>query len=57
MNNDLRNRWIWGFTQGAENWNGRLAMLAFLFIVLFELFSSTPVLSLFIFFDLYKLYG
>ena len=47
MNSNLRNRWTWGFTQNAENWNGRLAMLAFLFIVFFEFFSSNPVLSIF----------
>jgi hypothetical protein len=23
--------WIWGFTNSAENWNGRLAMLGFFF--------------------------
>ncbi len=23
--------WVWGFTTSAENWNGRMAMLGFLF--------------------------
>lgn len=44
MNKDLRNQWIWGFTSGAENWNGRLAMLSFLFIFLFELVTSQPII-------------
>lgn len=47
MNNNLHNHWTWGFTRTAENWNGRLAMLAFLGIIFFEFFSSHPVLSLF----------
>ena len=42
----LRNRWIWGFTDGAENWNGRLAMLAFTFIFIFELVASKSILLL-----------
>jgi hypothetical protein len=32
--------WKWGFTVSAENWNGRLAMLGFFFIVLIELFTG-----------------
>lgn len=28
--------WKWGFTVSAENWNGRLAMLGFFFIVIIE---------------------
>nr|AYR06170.1 CAB/ELIP/HLIP superfamily protein [Renouxia sp.] len=46
MHNDLRNQWIWGFTCGAENWNGRLAMMAFAIIFLFELFLSRTILSI-----------
>ena len=46
MYNNLRNRWIWGFSIGAENWNGRLAMLAFVSIFFFELFTSKSVLLL-----------
>lgn len=43
MDNSLRNQWIWGFTYGAENWNGRLAMLAFIVIFCFELLTSTSI--------------
>ena len=43
MLDNLRNQWIWGFTYGAENWNGRLAMLAFMIIFLFEVFTSESV--------------
>nr|YP_010728886.1 CAB/ELIP/HLIP superfamily protein [Lithothamnion corallioides]WEA77112.1 CAB/ELIP/HLIP superfamily protein [Lithothamnion corallioides] len=43
MNKILRNQWIWGFTYGAENWNGRLAMLSFVSIFLFELLTSRPI--------------
>ena len=46
MCKNLRNRWIWGFTYGAENWNGRLAMLAFTIIFLFELLTSNSVILL-----------
>ena len=46
MNNDLRNRWIWGFTYGAENWNGRLAMLAFVFIFTYETLTSQSIVLL-----------
>lgn len=44
MVDDLRNQWIWGFTYGAETWNGRLAMLAFVVIFLFELLASTSII-------------
>lgn len=46
MYNNLRNQWIWGFTYGAENWNGRLAMLAFSAIFLFELLTSSSIIFL-----------
>nr|QJF58398.1 CAB/ELIP/HLIP superfamily protein [Corallina officinalis]QJF58596.1 CAB/ELIP/HLIP superfamily protein [Corallina officinalis]QJF58795.1 CAB/ELIP/HLIP superfamily protein [Corallina officinalis]QJF58994.1 CAB/ELIP/HLIP superfamily protein [Corallina officinalis] len=46
MYNNLRNQWIWGFTYGAENWNGRLAMLAFMIIFIFEFFTSEPIILL-----------
>nr|YP_009773985.1 CAB/ELIP/HLIP superfamily protein [Caulacanthus okamurae]QIZ74602.1 CAB/ELIP/HLIP superfamily protein [Caulacanthus okamurae] len=42
----LSNRWIWGFSKGAETWNGRLAMLSFLVIFYFEFVYSLPVLNL-----------
>nr|YP_009244161.1 CAB/ELIP/HLIP superfamily protein [Gelidium elegans]AMK96403.1 CAB/ELIP/HLIP superfamily protein [Gelidium elegans] len=41
-----RNQWIWGFSIGAENWNGRLAMIAFIIVLTIELFFSVSVLSL-----------
>nr|YP_009541662.1 CAB/ELIP/HLIP superfamily protein [Synarthrophyton chejuense]AYR05671.1 CAB/ELIP/HLIP superfamily protein [Synarthrophyton chejuense] len=46
MNKSLRNQWIYGFTYGAENWNGRLAMLSFLLIFFFELLTSQPIVLL-----------
>lgn len=46
MYNNLRNQWIWGFTYGAENWNGRLAMVAFALIFVFELYTSHSIVSL-----------
>ena len=36
--------WVWGFTTSAENWNGRLAMLGFLGIVLIELITGKGIL-------------
>lgn len=44
MCNYWRNQWIWGFTYGAENWNGRLAMLAFIVIFVFEMLTSKSIL-------------
>lgn len=46
MYKNLRNRWIWGFTYSAENWNGRLAMLAFTIMFIFELCTSKSILML-----------
>lgn len=34
-----------GFTQFAENWNGRLAMLGFLIGILTELMTGKGILS------------
>jgi len=36
--------WNWGFTNSAENWNGRLAMLGFLFTLIIEFISRKGVL-------------
>lgn len=44
MNKSLRNQWMYGFTYGAENWNGRLAMLSFVIIFLFEFSTSQPII-------------
>jgi hypothetical protein len=36
--------WVWGFTTSAENWNGRLAMLGFSFLILIELVTGKGIL-------------
>nr|YP_009244360.1 CAB/ELIP/HLIP superfamily protein [Gelidium vagum]AMK96602.1 CAB/ELIP/HLIP superfamily protein [Gelidium vagum] len=41
-----RNQWIWGFSLGAENWNGRLAMISFVIIFIVELSFSVSILRL-----------
>ena len=41
-----RNAWVFGFTPQAEIWNGRLAMLGFIGIVV-ELISGRGPLHLF----------
>jgi len=40
----VRNDWAYGFTPGAENWNGRLAMIGFVAALLIEVFSKQGVL-------------
>lgn len=42
----IRNQWIWGFSVGAESWNGRLAMLSFTIIFLCELIFSVSTLKI-----------
>lgn len=42
--NERRNGWVWGFTPQAESWNGRLAMIGFVSVLLIELLSSKGVL-------------
>ncbi len=44
MENENRNSWSWGFTNGAENWNGRLAMIGFVAAIAVELVSGQGVL-------------
>lgn len=39
-----KNQWVWGFSQAAEKWNGRLAMLAFIVIIVFEVVTSLSIL-------------
>ena len=39
-----QNAWVWGFTPQAEVWNGRLAMLGFVSVVLIKVFSSQGIL-------------
>lgn len=38
-----KNQWVWGFSQEAEKWNGRLAMLAFSIIIIFEFWTSLSI--------------
>jgi hypothetical protein len=44
MQNENRNAWNWGFTPGAETWNGRLAMIGFVAAVAIEYVSGQGVL-------------
>lgn len=45
MKNDFESTtWSWGFTISAENWNGRLAMLGFTFLLLIELITGEGIL-------------
>jgi hypothetical protein len=44
MQEQKRNAWNWGFSEGAENWNGRLAMIGFSVAVIIELVSGQGVL-------------
>nr|YP_009051019.1 hypothetical protein [Galdieria sulphuraria]AIG92465.1 hypothetical protein [Galdieria sulphuraria] len=44
MQNKDRNTWSWGFTTGAENWNGRLAMIGFVSALVTELLTGKGVL-------------
>jgi hypothetical protein len=44
MNNEERNEFKPGFTPGAENWNGRLAMIGFVAAIIIELVSGQGVL-------------
>ena len=36
--------WVWGFTNSAENWNGRLAMLGFLFTLVIEFSTGKGII-------------
>nr|YP_009237453.1 hypothetical chloroplast RF17 [Wildemania schizophylla]AKS28500.1 hypothetical chloroplast RF17 [Wildemania schizophylla] len=40
------NLWLWGFTDSAETWNGRFAMIGFISVVLIELLSGQQLLHL-----------
>lgn len=37
---DKNYAWRWGFTPQTELWNGRFAMIGFMFAILIELFSG-----------------
>ncbi|ASN78827.1 Ycf17 (chloroplast) [Porphyra umbilicalis] len=41
-----KNLWFWGFTDSAETWNGRLAMIGFITVVFIELVTSKGLLYL-----------
>nr|YP_009297215.1 CAB/ELIP/HLIP superfamily protein [Porphyridium sordidum]AOM66558.1 CAB/ELIP/HLIP superfamily protein [Porphyridium sordidum] len=45
MKKDNYNLWSWGFTKAAENWNGRLAMIGFIAVVITELITGKSVLD------------
>ncbi|NJL02175.1 MAG: chlorophyll A-B binding protein [Spirulinaceae cyanobacterium SM2_1_0] len=44
MENETRNDFKFGFTAGAENWNGRLAMIGFTAALVIELASGQGLL-------------
>jgi ferrochelatase len=37
--------WEWGFTKSAETWNGRIAMVAIIIMLLLEVSTGQPILS------------
>ncbi len=37
--------WEWGFTKSAETWNGRIAMVAIIVILLLEVSTGQSILS------------
>nr|ARO91030.1 conserved hypothetical plastid protein [Flintiella sanguinaria] len=45
MKKDNYNIWSWGFTKGAENWNGRLAMLGFIAVLITELITNKSLVD------------
>jgi hypothetical protein len=44
MESQDRNNFKFGFTEGAENWNGRLAMIGFVTALIIELASGEGLL-------------
>ncbi|MDB9314186.1 MAG: chlorophyll A-B binding protein [Kamptonema sp. SIO4C4] len=44
MEEQNRNNFKFGFTEGAENWNGRLAMIGFVTALIIELVSGQGLL-------------
>jgi hypothetical protein len=44
MEEQNRNDWSWGFSAGAENWNGRIAMIGFIAALATELIAGQGVL-------------
>nr|YP_010925884.1 CAB/ELIP/HLIP superfamily protein [Neoporphyra seriata]WKD84116.1 CAB/ELIP/HLIP superfamily protein [Neoporphyra seriata] len=41
-----KNTWLWGFTDSAETWNGRFAMIGFIAVVFIELVTRRGLLYL-----------
>jgi len=46
-----KNLWFWGFTDSAEMWNGRFAMIGFITVIFIELVTSKGLLYLVGFMD------
>nr|BED43140.1 Ycf17 protein [Pyropia sp. Myanmar_A]BED43337.1 Ycf17 protein [Pyropia sp. Myanmar_B]BED43534.1 Ycf17 protein [Pyropia sp. Myanmar_C] len=41
-----KNTWLWGFTDSAEMWNGRFAMIGFMTVVFIESTTGQGLLYL-----------
>nr|YP_009027639.1 hypothetical chloroplast RF17 [Neoporphyra perforata]AGV01116.1 hypothetical chloroplast RF17 [Neoporphyra perforata]AHB35133.1 hypothetical chloroplast RF17 [Neoporphyra perforata]AHB35341.1 hypothetical chloroplast RF17 [Neoporphyra perforata]AIA19504.1 hypothetical chloroplast RF17 [Neoporphyra perforata]AIA19713.1 hypothetical chloroplast RF17 [Neoporphyra perforata] len=41
-----KNFWLWGFTDSAETWNGRFAMIGFIAVVAIEVIKGQGLLYL-----------
>ena len=44
-NSENRNSFLWGFTPQAELWNGRLAMLGFIILLILESATGKGLLT------------
>nr|YP_537036.1 hypothetical chloroplast protein 17 [Neopyropia yezoensis]Q1XDD2.1 RecName: Full=Uncharacterized protein Ycf17 [Neopyropia yezoensis]AGH27683.1 hypothetical chloroplast protein 17 [Neopyropia yezoensis]QFZ67019.1 Ycf17 [Neopyropia yezoensis]WKD83514.1 CAB/ELIP/HLIP superfamily protein [Neopyropia yezoensis]BAE92479.1 unnamed protein product [Neopyropia yezoensis] len=38
--------WLWGFTDSAETWNGRFAMIGFISVIFIEVVTGQGLLYL-----------
>lgn len=38
--------WLWGFTDSAETWNGRFAMIGFILVIVIEVITGQGLLYL-----------
>nr|YP_007947885.1 hypothetical chloroplast protein 17 [Neoporphyra haitanensis]AGG37134.1 hypothetical chloroplast protein 17 [Neoporphyra haitanensis] len=38
--------WLWGFTDSAETWNGRFAMIGFIAVIIIEVVTGQGLLYL-----------
>lgn len=41
-----KNAWLWGFTDSAETWNGRFAMIGFIAVIFIEVITKQGLLYL-----------